>query len=156
VEKNQRQCDILNTQTGKWEPAEFEAIKRGSVFRLFDPPGPGRVEFGVPNLALADATKTSEGVGTVNCEQLNWTGDDSPTPVDFATVIRELKAFPGKKFRRSGWNGKGMWIALQKPDVNSKMTLPYIYMKTVGDYLIPWLASQTDILAEDFEEVTEP
>lgn len=52
---------------------------------------------------------------------------------------------------RKGWNGKGMWLALQVPDADSKMTLPYIYMKTADDNLIPWLASQTDILATDWE-----
>jgi hypothetical protein len=30
------------------------------------------------------------------------------------------------------------------------MTLPYIYMKTAQDDLVPWLASQTDVLAEDW------
>jgi hypothetical protein len=55
-----------------------------------------------------------------------------------------------RKVARDGWNGKGMWLALQVPDANSKMTLPYIYMKTVQGDLVPWLASQTDILAEDW------
>lgn len=55
------------------------------------------------------------------------------------------------KVCRSGWNGKGMYISLQMPDLNSKMSLPYIYMKTADDKLVPWLASQTDILAEDWE-----
>lgn len=59
----------------------------------------------------------------------------------------------GKKVRRAGWNGKGMWLGLQKPDLYSKMTLPYIYMYTADQHFVPWLASQTDILAEDWEEV---
>lgn len=56
----------------------------------------------------------------------------------------------GSKVTRPGWNGKGMWLALQIPDANSKMTLPYIYMKTADNNLVPWLASQTDILAMDW------
>lgn len=59
----------------------------------------------------------------------------------------------GRRVRRSGWNGKGMWLELQVPDVNSKMTLPYVYMKTVQDDLVPWLCSQTDLLATDWELV---
>lgn len=51
---------------------------------------------------------------------------------------------------RSGWNGKNMWIALQKPTDTSKMTLPYIYMRTAQGDLVPWLASQTDLLAFDW------
>lgn len=59
----------------------------------------------------------------------------------------------GKKVQRKGWNGKGMWLAIQNPDEHSKMTSPYIYMKTADDKLVPWLASQTDMLAEDWEIV---
>jgi len=57
----------------------------------------------------------------------------------------------GLRVRRSGWNGKGMWLALQVPDEHSKMGLPYVYMSTVTGALVPWLCSQTDLLAEDWE-----
>lgn len=66
----------------------------------------------------------------------------------FGDAIRALKE--GKRVSRAGWNGKGMWLELQVPDTHSKMTLPYIYMKTVDDNRVPWLASQTDMLAEDW------
>ena len=52
---------------------------------------------------------------------------------------------------RSGWNGRGMFLQLQVPDNLSKMTLPYIYLKTAHDDLVPWLASQTDLLSDDWE-----
>jgi hypothetical protein len=58
----------------------------------------------------------------------------------------------GIKMRRAGWNGKGQYIELQTPDEHSKMTLPYIYIHTVNGDLVPWLASQTDLLAEDWEQ----
>lgn len=61
----------------------------------------------------------------------------------------------GLKVARAGWNGRGMWLALQVPDAHSKMTLPYIYMKTAQGDLVPWLASQTDILATDWDVVAE-
>lgn len=67
---------------------------------------------------------------------------------DFGWAIRCLRA--GDKVQRAGWNGKGMWLALQRPDAGSKMSLPYIYMSTVEGKLVPWLASQTDVLAEDW------
>jgi hypothetical protein len=57
------------------------------------------------------------------------------------------------KVARSGWNGKGMYLALQTPDEHSKMSLPYVYMKTADDKLVPWLCSQTDLLAEDWTVV---
>jgi uncharacterized protein DUF2829 len=57
----------------------------------------------------------------------------------------------GERVRRKGWNGKGMWLALQLPDEKSKITLPYVYMFTATGDLVPWLCSQTDLLADDWE-----
>lgn len=68
--------------------------------------------------------------------------------MNFGQAIEELKK--GNCVARQGWNGKGMWLALQRPDAHSKMSLPYIYMKTADDKLVPWLASQTDMLSEDW------
>ncbi|MGI4813149.1 MAG: DUF2829 domain-containing protein [Janthinobacterium lividum] len=68
---------------------------------------------------------------------------------DFGWAIDALKA--GEKVARAGWNGRGMFLELQRPDAHSKMSLPYIYMKTVQGDLVPWLASQTDMLSEDWE-----
>jgi hypothetical protein len=67
----------------------------------------------------------------------------------FGEAIQALE--DGKKVGRAGWNGKGMFLELQRPDANSKMSLPYIYMKTVQDDLVPWVASQTDMLSKDWE-----
>lgn len=58
-----------------------------------------------------------------------------------------------KRVARSGWNGKNMYLELQVPDAHSKMTLPYVYMRTVQGDLVPWLCSQTDLLATDWEVV---
>ena len=59
----------------------------------------------------------------------------------------------GGRVGRSGWNGNGMYLEIQVPDVNSKMTLPYVYMKTAQGDLVPWLCSQTDLLATDWQEI---
>ena len=68
--------------------------------------------------------------------------------INFGQAVEALKH--GKRVARAGWNGKNMYLELQCPDENSKMTLPYIYMFTAqGDY-VPWLASQTDMLSEDW------
>jgi hypothetical protein len=56
---------------------------------------------------------------------------------------------------REGWNGRGMYLRLQRPDANSKMTEPYVYMYTAQGGLIPWLCSQADLLATDWMEVNE-
>jgi Protein of unknown function (DUF2829) len=56
----------------------------------------------------------------------------------------------GGKVARSGWNGKGMWIALQTPDEHSKMGHPYLYMKGVDGKFFPWTPNTLDVLAEDW------
>lgn len=56
----------------------------------------------------------------------------------------------GNRVARKGWNGKNMYLELQVPDAHSKMTLPYIYMRTAQNDLVPWLSSQTDTLAKDW------
>lgn len=74
----------------------------------------------------------------------------------------------GKKIQRSGWNGKGMYVTYQKayPDgiaINKNTAEatgltegtvckfhPYLMMKTADNMFVPWLASQTDILAKDW------
>ncbi len=76
---------------------------------------------------------------------------------DFGEAIKLLKQ--GKKVRRKGWNGKGLWLELQRPDAHSKMTLPYVYLNYPpsdayhAGCRVPWLASQTDMLEEDWELV---
>lgn len=66
-------------------------------------------------------------------------------------AIKEMRN--GEQVSRIGWNGPGQYLELQVPDENSKMTLPYIFIKTVQGDLVPWLASQTDILATDWTVV---
>lgn len=68
--------------------------------------------------------------------------------LDFGWALGRLRN--GFAVTREGWNGKGQSLLLQVPDANSKMTLPYIYITTVQGDRVPWLASQTDLLAEDW------
>lgn len=67
---------------------------------------------------------------------------------DFGWALTVLRL--GHRVCRRGWNGKGMWLEIQHPDTSSRMTLPYVFMKTVDGNLVPWLASQTDLLAADW------
>jgi transposase len=75
------------------------------------------------------------------------------TDMNFGLALDALKE--GRRVYRAGWNGKGMWIALQVPDEHSKMRRPYIYISDAQGLLVPWLASQADMLAEDWAEVAE-
>ena len=75
-------------------------------------------------------------------------GDTTMDEHTFGWALIQLKS--GERVSRMGWNGKNMWLGLQVPDENSKMTLPFIYMSTAQGDLVPWLASQTDMLATDW------
>lgn len=76
------------------------------------------------------------------------------TAMSFGHALTVLKA--GAKVARVGWNGKGLWLELQVPDANRKMTLPYVYLNYPKDSeftpgaRVPWRASQTDMLADDW------
>ncbi len=77
----------------------------------------------------------------------------SDEPMNFGDALNEAK--DGAKIARAGWNGKGMWVRMIVPTGpsecdNGMENLPYLEMKTADDKLVPWLASQTDILAEDW------
>lgn len=64
----------------------------------------------------------------------------------------------GFKVARKGWNGKGMWLIMCHSEdymigpcnAADYERLPFVCMKTADDKVVPWLASQTDILADDW------
>jgi hypothetical protein len=72
-------------------------------------------------------------------------------PADFSWALKKVKF--GKSIRREGWNGEGLKVKAQFPDENSKMTLPYLYIEYPDGRRCPWLASQTDIMSEDWDVV---
>lgn len=79
----------------------------------------------------------------------------------FGEAIEALKA--GERVRRLGWNGKGMFLFRIAGDgdpgawtytdgkQDNYPLLPFIAMKTAGGDVVPWLASQTDMLSDDWE-----
>jgi len=83
--------------------------------------------------------------------------------MDFSQALIEVKA--GKKAARSGWNGRGMFIFLvggstfqvNRPPLlgiyPEGTTINYhahVDMKTADGQIVPWLCSQTDMLADDW------
>lgn len=86
--------------------------------------------------------------------------------MDFSEALSAVKL--GSKIARSGWNGKGMFVVRQKgyPDgipINKNTAeatgiaegavcvfRPYLMMLTADGDFVPWVASQTDLLAEDW------
>ena len=98
---------------------------------------------------------------------------EEQTEFSFGRAVELLKQ--GQQVARKGWNGKGMFLLLVKgasvtepindcygdptrydyhPSGQEKgQSLPVldaIYMKTADNKLVPWLASQTDVLSEDW------
>lgn len=89
--------------------------------------------------------------------------------MDFSFALVGLK--DGARMARSGWNGAGMFVVLQAgyPDgipINANTAeatgidqgtvcafRPYLMMRTVDGSFVPWVASQTDILADDWGTV---
>lgn len=86
--------------------------------------------------------------------------------LDFSDALRLIKE--GRKLRRSGWNGKGMFIFLVPGSVFKVNRAPllgiypegteiryhgHVDMRTADGMVVPWLCSQTDMLAHDWEVV---
>lgn len=91
---------------------------------------------------------------------------DQTSGLDFGQAIAALKT--GRRVAREGWNGKGMFLFLVPgstfkvnrapllgiyPEGTEISYCPHIDMKTANGMVVPWLASQTDLLAEDWTTV---
>ena len=86
--------------------------------------------------------------------------------MNFGAAVVALQA--GELVAREGWNGKGMYLflvidwdvelapALRRIEARDDCGLdfaPFIAMRTADGKIVPWLASQTDILATDWNLV---
>jgi len=69
---------------------------------------------------------------------------------DFGEALKRLKA--GAHVTRLRWNGQGQYVGLQSPDERSANTLPYLWIRTVQGFRVPWVASQADLLETDWAE----
>lgn len=94
---------------------------------------------------------------------------------DFGWAIHQLKS--GRRVRRTGWNGKGMFLFLLPAGTVPKTAIHDPKLRAVIDAEIPgdtfealgsirmftadkkiltgWLASQTDMLSEDWEAIED-
>lgn len=89
------------------------------------------------------------------------------TTMNFSDALLNIKA--GRRVARLGWNGQGMFLYLvggsmfavnREPLLSilgegTKVNyLAHIDMRTASGACVPWIASQTDLLADDWVEVT--
>ena len=149
----------------------YELLKNGKKIKLPDWKGYWVVEDNTIKMHTKDGrvlsiTETEDVFYTLNfivnrddweVVDDNYEVKDVVTTFTFGEAIRHREN--GKRVARKGWNGKGIFIELQVPDEHSKMTHPYIYIDTTGldttnpdapKDRVPWLASQTDMLATDW------
>lgn len=137
----------FNAESGrKWAQAKAEDLARNKLWEL-------------EGYALRRALMTPPALNPFNL------------PMTFGDALTALKA--GHRVARAGWNGKGMWLALSgalegreipagqfwnvhnadhaRAQGGTAKVLPCITMKTADNaILMGWLASQTDMLAEDW------
>lgn len=76
--------------------------------------------------------------------------------MEIGEAVHALK--DGKRVARSGWNGKNMFLFLVHGGevmLGGAITdaLPYVAMRTADAKVVPWLCSQTDLLAEDWVQL---
>ena len=86
--------------------------------------------------------------------------------MDFSQALLEAKN--GKAIRRKGWNAANQFVYHVPASAYDAQTgiasayfgegskiqyTGYLAIKTVGDTVAPWLASQTDLLESDWETV---
>lgn len=69
---------------------------------------------------------------------------------DFGWAIRRMKD-DKVSVSREGWNGRGMYLRYVPETVDRDMA-PFIVMFPVHGSPVPWLASQTDMLADDWQD----
>ena len=87
--------------------------------------------------------------------------------LNFSQALFAVKG--GKRIQRAGWNGKGMYVTFQPGypegiainENTAKATglsqgtvckfLPYLLMRTADGSFVPWVVSQTDVLADDWK-----
>jgi len=135
-----------------------------SRYNRFEVDGNGRVFVNGVEVDNVRKIETQVEEFGINVVELTFEADEVVTSttrklkngcMTFGRAIEALKR--GRKIAREGWNGEGMWLRLVIPetaDIDMGYdNLPYIEMKTADNKLIPWLASQTDMLAEDWKIV---
>ena len=69
--------------------------------------------------------------------------------LSFSKALVLLKS--GAAMTRSGWNRGGQYVRVQRPDAHSKMQVPYLYLRNAQGELVPWVPSQGDLFARDWQ-----
>lgn len=132
-----------------WEPEKETIIMHTKDGVKMDIRETQRVEYTISNICSDEWIFADE----TNCPELG-----GEALFDFGYALRYLER--GLKVTRKGWNGKDQYLVYVDPYVNEQFELvekkplgtfyPYIAIKTNYNAIVPWLASQTDMLADDW------
>ena len=155
---------------------DAEPMKFGEFKEKFPKSGGANVERGAEDEGYVITYRKGEPNEYVSwCPKAEFEAVSRPVDgMTFGEAIELMKR--GKKVARAGWNGKGMWLSVPLNDGPKEISatgiwgkpnaeyaeqnggtvkvLPYVTMKTAdGCIVMGWLASQTDMLAEDWQIV---
>lgn len=145
-----------------WDENRNKYLTATHVIELLSQVPPETLVFPVPTKNLVLLTPDFKSFGMIDFllegELTIWRNT-----MNFGKALEHLK--DGGKVQREGWNGKGMFLFLvpgSQFQVNRAPLLgiypegttinyqSHIDMKTAQDTVVPWLASQSDMLAEDW------
>jgi len=102
--------------------------------------------------AMADRLREhagKAGVQTSGFVQLH-VPSEPPAPHGIGWAVKQMRG--GRAVRRRGWNGKGMLLFLEpEHTIDGDVHQEHVVMQTVQGTFVPWLCSQSDLLAVDWE-----
>lgn len=138
----------------------------GNIFGVTDSSGSTQLRFATVEDLEAFIAEQQRSVADDAAKQAVASVAADGALLGFGGALAALKA--GGKVTRVGWNGKGMFLYLVPgstfqvnrapllgiyPDGTQINYLPHIDMRTADGSCVPWPASQTDLLAEDWSVV---
>ena len=166
----------MNPYTHQFEPLDSPAaVERAhtenwKIFKMGETITIKDTKFTVKDISPNKLVLRPHGSGLENLESLAAKIEDLSEPKPFVQgigwAVKQMQN--GAKLARAGWNGKGMFLyyvpadsypartAVAKEQWGENALVPYgayVAMKTAQGNVVPWLASQTDLLATDWEIV---
>lgn len=96
-----------------------------------------------------DTIEEAAGDAEPACDEADEAGEVLRLRADIGWAVKAMRE--GALVQRAGWNGKGMHVGIHTPNAHDKMDEPFVFMFTAQARHIPWLASQADLLAVDWQ-----
>ncbi len=88
------------------------------------------------------------GAGPMQASQSLYNNPDMPRPQEIGWAVKQM--WNRQAVTRRGWNGRHA-IRIQFPNGAEPSTSPYVYITAQNHEVRPWLCSQADLLASDWQ-----